>query len=36
VTGIATIAAFIFLISNASQGRAKHIPVLGSMLTIIK
>lgn len=36
VIGVAVIAAFVFLIYNASQGRAKPIPVIGPMIDIIK
>lgn len=34
VLGIATIAAFVFLIANASQGKAKPVPVLGQMIDV--
>ena len=36
VLGVATIAAFIFTIYNASQDKAKYIPVIGQLIEVFK
>jgi uncharacterized membrane protein len=36
VLGVATIASFIFTIYNASQDRAKYIPVIGQLIEVFK